>query len=367
VSRGGTGIASGTSGGVLYFSGSSTIASSGALSANQLVLGGGAGSAPTSLSAGTTTTVLHGNASGAPTFGAVALGTDTSGNYVANTNTSVLTGLTGGSAGSAGASLTLGLDYSATLAANPALASGNAVFGTTGLIFEGATADTFEGLLTLTDPTADNTWTLPNASGTIALGTGTANQVAYWTATNTLASEAQLAVSRGGTGIASGTSGGVLYFSGSSTIASSGALSANQLVLGGGAGSAPTSLSAGTTTTVLHGNASGAPTFGAVALGTDTSGNYVANTNTSVLTGLTGGSAGSAGASLTLGLDYSQGANFTTKIKKLENNQVSVNFESFTEVFQKPFRPLASTKKEKREGRDFYLDFRNKIVEDLRP
>lgn len=63
----------------------------------------------------------------------------------------------------------------------------------------------------------------------------------------------------------------------------------------------------------------------------------------------------------------SQGANFTTRIKKLENNQVSVNFESYTEVFQKPFRPLASTKKEKREGRDFYLDFRNKIVEDLRP
>ena len=62
----------------------------------------------------------------------------------------------------------------------------------------------------------------------------------------------------------------------------------------------------------------------------------------------------------------SEGANFTTKIKK-EGNHVNVNFESYTEIFQKPFRPLAATKKEKREGRDFYLDFRNKIVEYLRP
>jgi hypothetical protein len=63
----------------------------------------------------------------------------------------------------------------------------------------------------------------------------------------------------------------------------------------------------------------------------------------------------------------SEGANFTTRIKKLESNQVHVNFESYSEIFQKPFRPLASHKKEKREGRDFYLDMRNKIVEDLSP
>ena len=50
------------------------------------------------------------------------------------------------------------------------LASGQAVFGTTGLIFEGATADAFEGLLTLAaDPAADLTWNLPAAGGTLAL------------------------------------------------------------------------------------------------------------------------------------------------------------------------------------------------------
>lgn len=80
VGSGGTGITSGTSGGVLYFSAAGVIGSSAALSANQIVLGGGAGAAPATLgSLGTTTTVLHGNAAGAPTFGAVSLTADVSG------------------------------------------------------------------------------------------------------------------------------------------------------------------------------------------------------------------------------------------------------------------------------------------------
>lgn len=84
---------------------------------------------------------------------------------------------------------------------------------------------------------------------------------------------AALTVANGGTGLASGTSGGVPYFSATTTIASSGLLTANALVLGGGAGAAPTPMgSLGTTTTVLHGNAAGAPTFGAVSLTADVSG-----------------------------------------------------------------------------------------------
>lgn len=47
VPHGGTGIASGTSGGVPYFSSGTTIASSGALTANLPVIGGGSGTAPT--------------------------------------------------------------------------------------------------------------------------------------------------------------------------------------------------------------------------------------------------------------------------------------------------------------------------------
>lgn len=54
VGQGGTGLTAGTSGGVTYFNSSSTLASSGALTANAVVLGGGAGAAP-KVSTGITT------------------------------------------------------------------------------------------------------------------------------------------------------------------------------------------------------------------------------------------------------------------------------------------------------------------------
>lgn len=91
-------------------------------------------------------------------------------------------------------------------------------------------------------------------------------------------------VANGGTGITSGTSGGVLAYTASGTLASSGALTANRIVLGGGAGAAPTVLgSLGTTTTLLHGNASGAPSFSSVSLVNDITGTLgVANGGTGV-------------------------------------------------------------------------------------
>lgn len=45
----------------------------------------------------------------------------------------------------------------------------NKTIGSTGLFFEGATDNSFETLLTVVDPTGDNTITLPNASGTVSL------------------------------------------------------------------------------------------------------------------------------------------------------------------------------------------------------
>lgn len=63
----------------------------------------------------------------------------------------------------------------------------------------------------------------------------------------------------------SATSGGVPFFSSTTVMGSSALLTANAIMLGGGAAAAPTVLgSLGTTTTVLHGNAGGAPTFGAI-------------------------------------------------------------------------------------------------------
>lgn len=53
VANGGTGLTAGTSGGILGYTASGTIASSAALTANQLIIGGGAGVTPSTLAAGT--------------------------------------------------------------------------------------------------------------------------------------------------------------------------------------------------------------------------------------------------------------------------------------------------------------------------
>lgn len=73
VPQGGTGISSGTSGGIPYFNTSTTIASSGALAAHGVVLGQGAAAAPVTTGAGTTGQVLTSNgASSDPTFQTVS-------------------------------------------------------------------------------------------------------------------------------------------------------------------------------------------------------------------------------------------------------------------------------------------------------
>lgn len=61
VAGGGTGLTSGTSGGVPYFSSANTIASSSALAANAIVLGGGAGVAPATTTTGTGVITAIGN------------------------------------------------------------------------------------------------------------------------------------------------------------------------------------------------------------------------------------------------------------------------------------------------------------------
>jgi len=61
VANGGTGLTSGTSGGVLYYSASGTLASSAALAASAIVLGGGAGTAPATTTTGTGVVTALGN------------------------------------------------------------------------------------------------------------------------------------------------------------------------------------------------------------------------------------------------------------------------------------------------------------------
>jgi hypothetical protein len=112
-----------------------------------------------------------------------------------------------------------------------------------------------------------------NATATRYLSnTGTSNNPAWAQVNVANGITGTVPVANGGLGIASGTAGGVLAFTGSTTVASSAALTSNAIVLGGGTGVPSVLGSLGTTTTVLHGNAAGAPTFGKVDLANDTTG-----------------------------------------------------------------------------------------------
>jgi len=82
VANGGTGLSSGTSGGVPYYSASGTIATSAALAANALVVGGGAGITPATTTTGTGVVTALGvnvGTAGAFVVNGGALGTPSSG------------------------------------------------------------------------------------------------------------------------------------------------------------------------------------------------------------------------------------------------------------------------------------------------
>lgn len=225
VGKGGTGLPSGTSGGILGFTGTTTLASSAALTANGVVLGGGAGATPTSTAAGAANQVFRvPGVSGAPTFGAVDLaqsaavtgtlartnggtgtaavttdgqlliGNTATGNWSVNTltagsNITITNGNGTITIAGAAAGANTALSNLASVAINTALlpnAAGTIDLGSdaspfrtlyqqgaTAIIFEGATANAFETTLSITDPTVDATITLHNNTGTVAVAPNT--------------------------------------------------------------------------------------------------------------------------------------------------------------------------------------------------
>lgn len=188
----------------------------------------------------------------------------------------------GGTWGSITGTLSAQTDLQAALDAKQPLASkltalAAMTWGTNSLIYS-PTSSTV-GVVT----TANSGVLVTSAGGVPSIATDIPTAVTIGGGAIYRAGGTDVAVADGGTGLGAGTSGGILGFTASGTLASSVELTASALVLGGGAGATPTPLgSLGTTTTVLHGNASGAPTFGAVSLTADVSG---------ILPGANGGTA----------------------------------------------------------------------------
>lgn len=191
VANGGTGIASGASGGILCFTGSTTLASSGSLLINGLIKGGGVGVCPSASS------ITDNGSTVSTTLGVSALSYST-------------TGSNGGISGTegTGAGLTAGAGVD--------------------LLFPDSTLHCWHQNLNNSDkgcvPFAF-TSPLVNTNGTVAC-------------TTCLTSTAGLTfpITVGGTV----TSGGIPYFNSTTQMSSSAILNANILVKGGGAGSAPT-------------------------------------------------------------------------------------------------------------------------------
>ena len=144
-------------------------------------------------------------------------------------------------------------------------------------------------LLTSNGSTA--TWAAAPAGGVTTFSAGTTGLTPSSATSGAVTLAGTLAVGNGGTGLSAGTSGGVPYFSSTSAMQSSALLAANALMIGGGAGVAPSTTTTGTgvvTALGVNTGTAGAFVVNGGALGTPSSGTLTSATGLPLTTGVTG-------------------------------------------------------------------------------
>jgi hypothetical protein len=164
VANGGTGLTGGTSGGIPYYSGTSALTSSALLAANALVVGGGSGSAPATVTTGTgvvTALGVNTGAVGAFVVNGGDLGTPSGG---------VVTNLTG--TGSININGTVGATTPTTGVFTTAKAIAASTQDAVQLQGRAGGTSSYVATITPTTLTASRTLTLPDATGTLLLSGG---------------------------------------------------------------------------------------------------------------------------------------------------------------------------------------------------
>lgn len=234
--------------------------SSGPLSAGNLMIGNGANDLKALGSLGTTTTLLHGNSGGNPSFGPVVLTTDVSGILgTANGGLGSQYIVFSGPSGSA-KTFTLPNAPAAILTSNSAvtLAQGGTGTDLSAILKGGIVTGTGSGTVGITTVGADGQ--VLSADSTQA---GGVKWITVGTGSGTVTSIATTGPLSGGTITTTGT------LSCPTCTTNAAAATANQLMIGGGSQAIAALGTLGTVHTLLHGNNAGAPGYSAVDLTAD--------------------------------------------------------------------------------------------------
>lgn len=234
----------------------------GALTAGAVVIGNSGGDETVLASLGTTTTLLHGNAGGTPSWGAVSLTADVSG--LLGTANGGLNSASIAFSGPSGGAKTFGLpNASANILTDNAavtLAQGGTGQDLSAIVKGGLIVGTAANTVAVKTVGTDGQVLVADAASTggvkwgAVIGTGSVTSVATTSPIT------------GGTITTTGT------IACPTCVSSAAALTSNQLVIGAGSQASAALGTLGTSTTVLHGNSGGAPSFATVTLTTDVAG-----------------------------------------------------------------------------------------------